>query len=160
MSIIYDALKKVEKTTDKNSSDKEELITKGTGKPKPILIYILVILIGLFAGNMIFGLLTRPKVKPAIPSPALPIVTPVNKILAPVQEEKPLPSPEPIPQIPEPTLTLNGVFFQQDKGYALINNRILTVEDTIQGAKVEEISLEKVVMEFEGRKITLINSSR
>jgi type II secretory pathway component PulC len=107
---------------------------------------------------MIFGLLTRPKTKP-ITTPVLPAAIPIDKISSPSQEEKPASPSEPA-KTPEPALTLNGVFFQQGQGYALINNQILKIEDTIQGAKVEEISLEKVILEFEGRKITLINSSR
>jgi hypothetical protein len=158
LSIIYDALKKVEETTDKGSSGKEEPKAKDRCKPKPILIYILVILLGLFVGNMAISLLTRPKAKP-ISSSALPAVIPVNKIPAPIREEKTAPSLNPA-QTREPALTLNGVFFEQDQGYALINNQILKVEDIIQGAKVEEINLEKVVLEFEDRKLTLINSSR
>lgn len=158
MSIIYDALKKVEKNIGKGSANKEEPKANNTNKPKPILIYILVILLGLYAGNMVIGLWTRPKAKP-ISSPTLPKVEVTNKIPTPVRIEKPAPAIETV-RTREPTLTLNGVLFQQDQGYALINNRILKTGDVILGAKVEEISLEKVVLEFEGRKITLINASR
>jgi len=157
LSIIYDALKKVEKNVNKTSSDKEEPKNNNTKKPRPILIYIFVILLGLYAGNMVFGLWARPKAKPSSP-PTISEVT-TNKISAPIQPIKTTLAVEPT-QTRAPTLILNGVFFQQDQGYALINNRILKINDTILEAKVEEISLEKVVLEFEGKKITLINTSR
>ncbi|MFA5286929.1 MAG: general secretion pathway protein GspB, partial [Candidatus Omnitrophota bacterium] len=109
-------------------------------------------------GKMVLGLFTRPKIKP-LPSPVSPALTPIDKTPIPLEEERIVPPAEPV-KTPEPTLALSGIFFQQDKGYALINNQILKVGDTIQGAKVEEINLDKVILEFEGRKITLINSSR
>lgn len=159
MSIIYDALKKVEKNTDNGLQVNAEPTSKKLIKPKPVLIYILVVVMGLFAGNMIFGILTKPKVQPTPLSALIPTVTSVNNTPAAIQREEPAPLQE-ATKLPEPTLVLNGVFFQQDRGYALINNRILTVDDTIQGATVEEINLDKVGLDFEGRKITLINTSR
>jgi len=159
LSIIYDALKKVEKNVDKGTSDNEETKTKDTNKPKPILIYILVILLGLYAGNFVFKFWTKSKTK-AMPPAILESVAPASKIATPVHIEKPALRLSELVKTPEPTLSLNGVFFEQDQGYALINNQILRIEDTIQGAKVEEITLGKVVLEFEGRKITLLNSPR
>ena len=158
MSIIYDALKKVEKATDKNAPSKEKSQSKGAEKTKPIFIYILVILLGLFAGNMIIGLSTRPKAKPILPYSS-PAITPMDVAPLPLQDGKIAPPTKPIRKL-EPILNLNGIFFQEDKGYALINNQILNTEDTIQGATVKEIKLNKVVLEFEGREINLINSSR
>lgn len=145
MSIIYDALKKVEKTADKDAPK-----PKDTSKAKPIIIFILVIILGFFAGNMLISSLTRSKFKPTV-SPVLPM-----------QIEKPVLPPAPAEPVrsSEPTLVLNGILFEQDKGYALINNQVLKVGDTIKEAKVQEISMEKVVLEFEGRKITLVNPSR
>lgn len=158
MSIIYDALKRVEKTVDKSVPVAETAKAKSTNKTRPILLFIFVIVLGLFAGNMLFSLLTRPKAKP-MPSLASPAVTPVNKIDIPIQTEKPAPPLERI-RTTEPNLILSGVYFQGKLGYALINNKILKTEDTILGARVESISLEKVILEFEGRKITLINAAR
>lgn len=161
MSIIYDALKKVEKTADKSSPVKEPKI-RNTRKPKPILIYILVILIGLYAGNIIMGKMTKPKPKnaPVIP----PSLTSVRQHdVAPTPQPAPVEKPAPKHELlrtREPSLTLSGVFFENDKGSALINNQILKVDDTILGAKVEEIHLDKVILDFEGRKITLINARK
>ena len=152
MSIIYDALKKVEKTTEKNAPAGSEI--RKFNKPKPVLIYILVILIGLYFGNTIFKKIAKPKTKPLATPTLIGIqaITPVNKTpAAPVQAEK---------TSTEPSLVLNGVFFENDKGYALINNQVLKIGDFIQNAKLEEISLEKVVLEFNGRKITISNGSR
>ncbi len=170
MSIIYDALKKVDRpvkpvrnTTQINSNAiVSNELNKGTLKKyKVILAYALIILLGLFVGNITFNMLIHPKAKPAsYPNPM--IITQAQKATsapAPLANAVSLPQEEK-PANPNPSLTLNGVFFQEDKGYALINNRILYTGDKIEGATIKGISLEKVDLEFEGRIITLINSSR
>jgi len=161
LSIIYDALKKIEKSVNKSpnvekESPAEEVKIKRNYRPA--LIYILLILIGLFCIGGVLYLLTRPKIKPpSSPTPALTVQTvgapTSDTALDTIPEEKPA-------FIPDPTLILNGVYFQGNEGYALINNRILKIEDMIQGATLKEISLEKVTLEFEGRVITLVNSAR
>lgn len=160
MSIIYDALKKVEGNFNKGAfGNKQEQVkkTRPKNKIKPVLIYILVILAGLSLGKLAVGFFTRPKIIPA-PSfaPAAeslnPVTPPLDTALKPAEEEKPAPL--------EPVLTLNGVYFQGNEGYALVNNRILKTGETIQGATVKEIILDKVTLEFDGRIITLINSTR
>lgn len=155
MSIIYDALKRVEKSASGTTADRDRLKTNPPNKPKPILVFILVILSALFAGNITYYLLMHPKRKPT-PPPAPVIAIPAKPPEPLVNEEKPV---APLPA-PDPTLTLSGVFFQHGKGYALINNRILEAGDKIEGATIKEISLEKVALDFEGRIITLTNSSR
>jgi hypothetical protein len=156
LSIIYDALKKVEENFNRNASGNKEGQIKKTGlknKTKHVLIYILVILSGMFLGKMAIGFFTQPEISPASSfAPAVEsqntVTLPLNTPLRPVEEEKPAPFPDPL-------LTLNGVYFQKNEGYALINNRILKVGNTIQGATVKEIILDKVTLEFEGRIITL-----
>ena len=159
MNSINSILRKLGKTMIKESPDKKEQKTKDPTKPKLIIIYILVILLGLFAGNAIFNLWTQPKVEKTS-SIVLPACEPINRISAPPTHEEKNTPPSELDHTPEPILNLNGVFVQNDTEYALIDNQILKVEDIIQGAKVEEISLEKVVLGFKGRKITLINSSK
>ncbi|MBN2831551.1 MAG: hypothetical protein JXL82_04695 [Candidatus Omnitrophica bacterium] len=154
MSIIYDALKKVEKSFGKKTPEKnqtENQTVKPKNKNNPALIYILVILAGLFLGKIAISFFTRPKIIQPPPS-AMPVITPAD-IAPPVEEEKPAPPPDPV-------LTLNGVYFQKNEGYALVNNRIIKIGDTIQGATVKAVTLDRVILEFEGREITLINSTR
>lgn len=158
MSIIYDALKKIEKgvgnapLSGKESRGKEVKIKK---RPNPVLIYILIVLAGLLVVKTTIGLLAPPKIEPPPPPPPIPQITANTAPEEVLPEEKSAPEPEPKP---DPELTLNGAYFQRDEGYALINNRIVKTGDTIQGAIVKEIGLEKVTLEFEGRTITLISS--
>jgi len=159
LSIIYDALKKVEKSFHKTNTETKKVPSGREGqnktKAKPVLIYILVALIVLFFGKNISGLFSKAKNK-AIPPATLPIESPVNT--TPGQGADPESSQEAIQPPAEPTLTLNGVYCQGKDSYALINNRIAKIGDSVQGAQVKEITLDRVTLEFEGRTITL-NSS-
>lgn len=155
MSIIYDALKKVEKTNGKNSQEGNG--NRSNNKPRPALIIIFLVLLIIFGFNLINNLSKRPKAKPALPS--VPMAEPAKELLPPVPEVKPETLKKPA-QAQEPVLNLNGIFFEKKKGYALINNQILSVKDTIGGARVKEIGLNKVVLEFEGREITLNSYSK
>ena len=155
MSIIYDALKKVEKTNGKNSQEGNG--NRPNNKPRPALIIIFLVLLIIFGFNLINNLSKRPKAKPALPS--VPMAEPAKELLPSVPEVKPETLKKPA-QAQEPVLNLNGIFFEKKKGYALINNQILSVKDTIEGARVKEIGLNKVVLEFEGREITLNSYSK
>jgi len=155
LSIIYDALKKVEKTNGKNSQEGNG--NRSNNNPRPALIIIFLVLLIIFGFNLINNLSKRPKAKPALPS--VPMAEPVKELLPSVPEVKPETLKKPA-QAQEPVLNLNGIFFEKKKGYALINNQILSVKDTIEGATVKEIGLNKVVLEFEGREITLNSYSK
>ncbi|MFY9402757.1 MAG: hypothetical protein WAQ07_05065 [Candidatus Omnitrophota bacterium] len=159
MSIIYDALKKVEKnTSNSNNQQANSTFTKKPEikKPNPLLVLILILLSLVFIAKTIIHIVKISKAaQPSlIPEPITiePTVeiTPQDKIEEPTLIEEPL----------EPELTLNGVYFQGNERYALINNRVVKPGDTIQNAKVKEINLEKVSLDFEGKVITLLNSSR
>jgi len=155
LSIIYDALKKVEKTNGKNSQEING--NRSNNKPRPALIIIFLVLLIIFGFNLINNLSKRPKAKPALPS--VTMAEPAKELLPSVPEVKPETLKKPA-QAQEPVLNLNGIFFEKKKGYALINNQILSVKDTIEGARVKEIGLNKVVLEFEGREITLNSYSK
>jgi len=157
MSIIYDALKKVEAAI----SGRKALVTKPDRKErkfkfKNYLLYVLVICIGFFIANIFFGIIPRP-----------PIMT---KSQPPVIQKETLPSPIPIPKEKPlldtglsvsiqkqamPSLVLNGVFFSENEGYALINNRIVKKGDVIDGAAVTQINLDGVECKFEDSIIKL-----
>ena len=66
MSIIYDALKKVEKT---NNRDIISEVNKESSGPKltTYLLYVLVVCAGLFVANVFFGVISPIKTKTAQP---------------------------------------------------------------------------------------------
>lgn len=153
MSLIYDALKKLEKPERVNPTVK---INK-TDKPKVkiYLVYTLVICLGFFIANLSFNLFSKPLPKP-VPSKITPKdTTPVISKETPVSEkEVPLAPPEPKKEA-APTFVLNGVFFSGDEGYALINNHVVKEGDMVEGALVKKITLEEVVLDAQGVTITL-----
>lgn len=152
MSIINEALKKTEEDIQR-SADKKNA-RADIKKPKnTFLLYALILLTGLFFGNLIFNLLshkiktgatenktivtpaqTIPLAPPAIASPALPV------------EEKTAP----------PSLVLNGIFFSDDDdGYALVNNQIVRENESVDGVLVKKITASSVELDNRGEIITL-----
>ena len=137
MSIIYDALRKVENTP--------EAPKRARSKSRPYLLSILIACFGFWLGNLI---LTQPKeiTAPPLKSPPL-FYTP---------SEFPLEPAAPEPQAKSvPFFTLSGVFASDDQSYALVNNRIVRLGDVIEGAKVKQIDNSGVNLEFEGSEIRL-----
>lgn len=175
MSIIYEALKKLEKNQTTPAPAAKE--GQPQEKPKNNLLktlggFLLIAVIGFAGASLFFSLFT----KPLSPKQA---ATPNN---IPVKEA-PLPKPEPAPirqeQIPQPApqtetpqpasqekqepqanpkpqFILNGIFFSGEEGYALINNQILKEGDTIEGAIVKHISAENgVELDLNGSPVKL-----
>lgn len=154
MSIIYDALKKIERSQNKDSSVTMNKLKKP--KPKIYLVYVLTLCLGFFMANIFLKSFTKtfevqtnkktPDVK-EVGSPAIETSEPITKtdVVVPSEPEK-----KPLPQF-----VLNGVFFSQDQGYALINNRIVKEGDVVEGALVLRITLEEVVLEHAGSTIKL-----
>ena len=155
MSIIYDALKKVEEA---NTAGAKPEAAKQEKHPKPkvksYFLYALIVCLGFFIGNLVFGFLSSPppkslsiakkryaaktgtKVKPA----PLPLIMPPA---AEVKKEQP------------GSWVLNGVFFSENEGYALINNQITKEGDVVDGATVKRISLGGVELESAGSTVKL-----
>ena len=170
MSIIYDALKKVEVSVNKDSLDKTKVDKKTYGpKLKIYLLFTLVIGSGFFIANIVFNLFTKPsqrdvnivsKIQPQVnkgedvnSASELPqkITNPEpNLATAPVEVEKPS----------SPLLVLNGIFFSRNEGYALINNSIVKASDTIDGAVVTRITLDGVELKFQDSVIKLSTSGK
>lgn len=167
MSIIYDALMKVQKNFNKETTTAKTSPPAQTSRPvhpkirmKFILVYIVVVCLGLILGNFAYNFFAHPKniVSPPLPTPIKPEpVAPVVNTETPAAAAASVVSP-PSP-VPEPTLVLNGVFFEQGDGYALINNKIMRLGDEISHAKVKEITIDGVVLEFEGKTIKLSSPS-
>lgn len=171
MSIIYEALKKVEKSTPPQKIDSQNI---NRSKPKVYFLYILLVCTGIFIANIFFGFLTQ-KSKAKVNSPIVKTQqVSINKTQA-LALPQGLPNTESTskeispPEIKEPSLsitagaqrqsppalTLNGVFFSQDEGYALVNNRIVMEGDLVEGAQVKQITLDTVELDFRGSVIKL-----
>lgn len=163
MSIIYDALKKIEKSNSVTPKAEDKLNAPSPSKKtKTYLLYILVVCLGAAIANIFFGFFTKPakvnkvnKINKVVALPVLPPAMPpkelppgIKKVPDAVEAKK---QPELSP------LVLNGVFFSQSQGYALINNRIVKEGDTVEGAVVKRIGLGEVELEFEGSVTKLSN---
>jgi len=151
MSIINEALKKTEEHLKKNADKINPLPHKPT-LLKPFLFYILILLAGILVANFIFTLLRHkiqttqtPKINADTiiqttnppPLPTLPSQPP--------EENKPL----------ETSFILNGIFFSANDSYALINNQIVRENDSVNGAKVDLITINSVQLDNAGQTITL-----
>lgn len=160
MSIIYDALKKIEHS---NNNDFKLLwnnkYIRQQNKPRPYLLFLLIIALGLFIYNN-FTLSKRP------PSLVSPIQTNVQfkpfsgQVLQ--QKEEQQEGDKVIEDNPKPIWVLNGVFSSLGKNYALINNQIVQEKDIIAGAIVRHIDLDSVELETIGGfvKITTVSEEK
>jgi type II secretory pathway component PulC len=170
MSIIYDALKKVERI---NYGGKSVAADK-RHKPnlKILLFYVLIVGIGFFFGNVIFNFFTKHQ------QGKTPVLTTANLAdkSRPAQTKQNSKSLQELPKAeitspsettsgvsakpkeqPKPALVLNGIFSSGEEGYALINNQIVKVGDVVDGAKVARIDLDGVQLEINGSTIKLNN---
>lgn len=177
MSIIYDALKKVEKSTNKDakpqvSDERKDLKSRF----KVYAAYVLVAGIGVFLANQIFIFLGKHPIGFALkPDKKTSATLPKRQAKAPKKQEpvtyqtlvkdskKALAAITPSAisknlnkETPSPWV-LNGVFFSQDEGYALINNQIVKEGDVISGVTVKRISLDEVELDSAGLIIKLSN---
>jgi len=160
MSIIYDALKKVEISNSKN--------TEGAPMPRKGLLswlkvyalYILCICAGGVFISIIFSLsselmqtsdIAKPKKETVIKKDPLPIV---KENIPPNNTPAPLP-PEPIEAQPAPSFILSGTFFSEGQVYALINQQIVKEGDLVDKAMVKRIALNEVELELDGSMIKL-----
>jgi hypothetical protein len=168
MSIIYEALKKVEKSQTEASPILAPAKPKSPAQTNKIklkyaAIYLFALVVGIFIANIIFGIINSKPVitsqqkiqPPPTPAPASAFI-PAPKPAAAIKSPEPIAAKKAEPQAEE--LVLNGLFFSEDKGYALINNRILKEGDEINGATVKRITLEGAELEFKGATIKLSNS--
>jgi len=168
MSIIYDALKKVE--TSQTGDSKTKIDTGFKSKLKIYLLYASMICLGLFIANIFYGrLLPKPSLNttdivtggqpPADKKQAVSSSQPPTKPAA-LQTSASIETKTETQKESPPPFTLNGVFFSGAEGYALINNRVAKKGDKIDGATVVQISLDEVDLEFSGSVIKLPNSAR
>ncbi|MFA4842324.1 MAG: hypothetical protein WC658_00610 [Candidatus Omnitrophota bacterium] len=154
MSIIYEALKKVENLNAiKKPLDSPRLARH---KTKTHLLFILIVASGFLAASILFNLLSHTPEKKIVAVPQVP-----PAILIPAAQE-PLPAGQepavverPKEEPPAAKFILNGIFFSQNEGYALINNQIVKSGDNVAGASVKRVDPNEVELESAGKVITL-----
>ena len=151
MSIIYDALKKVENTLVNVSQVRPEKNPKP--KPKSYLLVGLVVCSVLFIANILIKLQPPRSAKKDI------TLEPLSKAVSP-RESAPIEDTAEAPKETPSSFTLNGVYFSGGEGYALINNRIVKEGDIVDGATVVQIFLDEVELERDGSIIKLSNSQK
>ncbi len=164
MSIIYDALKKVSKSQGLTPDVKKDSVPKA--KYTTYIIYTLIVCLGFFMSSIFFGFITK---KSRTNSILISTIQPSAEVkqnipsltLSPV-EEKDLAKTQISSDIKKKgalAFTLNGVFYSQDEGYALINNQILKEGDTLEGWTIKRITSEEVELESGGELIKLSTKS-
>lgn len=149
MSIIYDALKKAEKVINPNQKATPDTQDKHPkSKYKLYILYALVGCLGLAIGNIIFGFLSPPKTSDLAKNDRATKPTETSRAI----QAKPVAAPpKTTPSIfigrkekTKVSLILNGVFFSEGEGYALINNRIIKEGEEIDGLIVTRVNLDEV----------------
>jgi len=155
MSIIHDALKKVEASTAPASPEQQaqKPAPQSASKRKVYLLYAVMICVGGVLANILFGLLSpkpAPKTSPAVViKEDIPLTVAAQAVTSSAAEEE-----ESWEDLPSP-LIVSGVFFSGDEGYALINNKIVKKGDRVGPATVGEISLQEVELENRGSVVKL-----
>ena len=151
MSIINEALKKTEEHLQKKTAKDNPLSAKPSGS-KPFLLYIVILLVGLLLGNFIFTMLKHKTQGNASP----PAAQAKQSLASNPPSPAILPSQPPeIKTLPEANFVLNGIFFSDNDGYALVNNQIVRENDYVDKAKVELITADSVELDNAGQRITL-----
>ena len=163
MSIIYDALKKVEqKITPSNQKGTDPIPKPGKFPIKTLSLVAAVFVLGLLIAKFGFSTFLSPDaIRAGLPAaPSVAKAQPAERksqAAIPPKAESPLPVPAPqAPFAPIITkmkpkessaLVLSGVFSSREERYALINNQIVQEGDTIGEAKVVRITVDGVDLE-------------
>ena len=183
MSIIYEALKKVQGKSDPAAVAPVQAVGKAASANSPLrkstaVRAVVLLLVFLALGMFLIEILinrsfsARAKKEQALPIAASytppdyrPIVfdhppatfPPLSISPAPAQTnpKEPITSAEQSVAEPQPQLVLNGIVLSEEGNIALINDQILKVGDTVEGARVEEIFGNQVVLSSKAQKITL-----
>jgi hypothetical protein len=174
MSIIYDALKKVGGAsnnkpvqTQPNKPDKPEENKPPKFKIKKIyFLYLVISCLGVFAANLFLNFLVKApgvkkQTKVRLPASVTVIAKSEPSVKVSIEESISKKVTEAVSALKgttkeaTPPFVLNGVFYSENEGYALINNQIVKTGDTIEGATVKKINAEEVELEFQGTTIKL-----
>jgi len=158
MSIIYDALKKVEGDISKPKpvSGVSGGLPKRTFKLVPFIAYSFAVLLALFSMKMVYDLITSPRQAKQVkkePGRSLNVVAAANQPALLSKHIPTLNTQEITEELPD--LVLNGIFFSGGSGYALINNQILEEGDGISGLVVRRITEGDVELKAKNSVVTL-----
>ena len=134
-----------------DSQSQNSLLHRKPG-PRPFLLYILILLVGISLSSFIFNLLGHKIKTAALPKKSI-IAIPQSAVLPPLPEKPSLVKEEQKP--PEAAFVLNGIFFSDNDGYALINNQIVRENESVDGAKVMKITANTVELNNQEKLITL-----
>lgn len=170
MSIIYEALKKVQGKSGAaaavpaqpagKASDANGALKKSTAV-RTIILLLVFLALGMFLIEIVINRRFAARAASYAPVASLPALPP---LAAKPPVEPPASTPPPVAgsllvelpvTLPLPKLVLNGIVLSEDGNIALINDQILKAGDNIDGALVEEISENQVILSFETRRITL-----
>lgn len=159
MSIIYDALKKVEEHTaqGQNGAAVVQAHPVAMHKKRRIFIFILAVCLGFISAGFIYkyllaSLISLPKaLKEVQPSPVVPL-QPQTNVTAIPSVTAVIPAGAGKDMLTTGGLALNGIFFSGEESYALVNNLIVKTGDTVDGWTVSEILMEEVELSKEGIK--------
>lgn len=152
MSIINEALKKTEQQIQENAA-KNNLPSAKLPGPKLFRLYILILLLGVSLSSLIFRLLgDRIKTAQAPKKAAIALQQPAA---LPAQPEEPALAKKEEKDVPEAAFVLNGIFFSDNDGYALINNQIVRENESVDGARVTKITANTVELNNQEKPIIL-----
>ncbi|MDD5109544.1 MAG: hypothetical protein PHC29_08640 [Candidatus Omnitrophica bacterium] len=168
MSIINEALKKTEQYIQENEVrnrpqnhglENHNLPAKLISTPAPLLIYILIILAGILLSKFIFSLLSRPESRSLVSThnQQQNYEEKTTKLTTPTPATLPISPITPLAnnKSTEPDFVLNGIFFSDNDGYALVNNQIVRENDSVDGAKITKITTNTVELDKDGKLISL-----
>ena len=154
MSIINEALKKTGQFIQENEA-KNNPAVKITAAPRPLLIYILILLTGILLSKFIFGLLSHKAQNSSLASSSQSQkVKTAESVAPPVSPAAPVSLSE-NNKATKPDFVLNGIFFSDNDGYALVNNQIVRENESVDGAKVAKITSTTVELDNHGELISL-----
>lgn len=155
MSIIYDALKKIEQSGSLVVRAKED---KPVDKRRLFLVYALVLVSGVLLAKFSWWGMTEfisrgtkdetRQLSAAVPAAKPKKILPLETVS--VLDYRAAPQPD-----KRETFVLNGIFFSEEEGYALINNQVTKEGDLVDGALVKNISPDTVELDSQGEIIRL-----
>ena len=135
MSIIYEALKKVENKLELTGTKNIVAETKRIIQKKPYYSYLVVIVVGLTLASITYNVIAKR------------YLARVVKISGGDQGPAKLGN----------EITLNGIVFAGDSNYALINNQIVREGDAVMGIIIKRITSESVELDKNGVLYRLSN---
>ncbi|MBI4981684.1 MAG: hypothetical protein HZC15_00825 [Candidatus Omnitrophica bacterium] len=150
MSIIHDALKKVEQAQNVKA---QNVITpenhSGHGRKNNFIFVIFAVVFGLFTLNLLLKYSPDKAVKKVVqPLPVEAKLTSFSESFALKTSNKTV------------SLVLNGVFLADNEWFALINNQIVKKGQEINGAVLKNISFDEVELDSQGSILKLSNQQK